>query len=369
MEKETEVLASVELDTAKSSKSFVIGTMHEDNFGDMLPFVRDDNVTDINWNGKQLWIDDIKRGRYLSSVVLDSDFVDAFAVRVSDVVSHTYNKYNPKLEAETDALRITVIHSAVASMGTAISIRKTPAIKRIQYKSSLADGYFTQETASFLANAVRGKLNIAICGLPGVGKTELVKYLTSFILPADRAITIEDTQEIHYNKINPGKDCVELKVGDTFSYTDAIKTCLRFLPQWILLSEARSKEVQYLMEAISTGSKCITTLHTDDVRKIPYRVVNMLGSIESPESVERMAYDYFDVGVLIDKYQDKKTGNIHRYISQICLFTTEDEKNRCTLLFDKGKLTGEEIPESIKYYLTKGGAVDPYKFNFDDVEG
>lgn len=127
-----------------------------------------------------------------------------------------------------------------------------------------------------------------------IGKTELVKYLTNYIFPRDRVITIEDTMEIHYSSINPNKDCVELKVDDTvFTYTDAIKSCLRLLPQWILLSEARSKEVQYLLESISTGAKCITTIHTDDMRKVPKRVVNMMGDMDNSALAEQMAYMLF----------------------------------------------------------------------------
>lgn len=341
---------------------YVLGVMYEDNFGDMLPYIKDSNVTDINWNGEQLWIDDLTRGRYLSKVKLDKDFVDAFAIRISDIVSRTFNKYTPKLEAETDELRITVLHESVSHTGTIISIRKTPIIKRINHKESIENGYFTEEVANLLSNAVKSRLNIVIAGLPGVGKTELVKYLTNYIFPRDRVITIEDTLEIHYNSINPLKDNIELKVDDDFTYTDAIKVSLRLLPQWILLSEARSKEVQYLFEAISTGCKCITTIHTDNVRKIPYRIINMLGDIESAESVEAMAYDYFDIGVLVDKKQDVKTGEIKRFISQVCMYYRDKTENKCIVLYEKGKLTGEKIPEDMMIAFERAGVTDPYKY-------
>ena len=55
-------------------------------------------------------------------------------------------------------------------------------------------------------------MNMMMCGLPGTGKTELLKFLTGYIPDNERAITIEDNLEIHYSEINPGKDCVEMKV-------------------------------------------------------------------------------------------------------------------------------------------------------------
>ena len=51
---------------------------------------------------------------------------------------------------------------------------------------------------------------------------------------------------------------------------------MRINPKRILLSEVRSVEAKNLIELWNTGSKGITTLHTDDVRKIPDRMLNMM---------------------------------------------------------------------------------------------
>lgn len=356
----------VKVKKRKKRRNFIIGSMFDENFGDLLPFIKDINVTDINWNGKQLWIDDITKGRYVSDIVLAQEFVDGFSVRVSNVVSKTFNKYNPKLEAETDVLRITILHESVSHTGRAISIRKTPAVKRINFFKSIREGeYCTEEIANLMSNSVKAKFNIIICGLPGVGKTELVKFLTNYIFPTDRAITIEDTYEIHYSDINPGKDCLEIKVDEGFTYTDAIKVSLRLLPQWILLSEARSVEVKYLLESISTGTKCITTMHSDDVRRIPERVVNMLGELSgNMTNVINTVYNMFDLGIFIDKVQDPDTGKITRFISQAGLYTVENGVNKCVLLFDKGEMTGNVIPEDMMWKYRKAGIQDPYKYTF-----
>ena len=347
-----------------------IGLMRPENYGDMLQYIEDTNVTDINWNGSQLWIDDLTRGRYVSEVVLTDEFVNSFSTRVSNVVSKAFNKYSPVLEAETEELRISILHSSISRTGTSISIRKTPAIKRINFAESIKNGdYCSEEIANFMSNSVKAKLNVLVCGLPGVGKTELVKYLTGYIFPHDRAITIEDSLELHYKDINPDKDCLMLKVNDTdFTYVDAIKASLRQFPQWIILSEARSVEVKYLIESLSTGAKCLTTIHTDDVRKLPDRIKNMIGDNIAADRVENEVYSFIDVAILINKKSilstDGKSEKIKRYIDQVAVFTRDEGKNECRLIFDEGKRTGKEVQESTLHKYELAGISDPFKYTF-----
>ena len=80
-----------------------------------------------------------------------------------------------------------------------------------------------------------------------------------------------------------------------FGFSDAIKSCLRMNPKWIMLSEARSKEVKYLLQSWSTGVRGMTTLHTDDVRNIPDRILNMLESRVDAERIDNDIYQALDV--------------------------------------------------------------------------
>lgn len=349
----------------RDKNRIIIGVMREQSFGDLLPFVQDQNITDINWNGSQLWIDDVVKGRYLSDVTLTKDFVDAFSIRVSNVVSKSFNKYTPVLEAETDELRITILHDSASATGRSISIRKTPPIKRINFADAVKNGdYCSQDIANLISNSVKAKMNIIVCGLPGVGKTELVKYLTNYIFPEDRVITIEDTLELHYSKTNPNKDCIEIKISPYLTYTDAIKTCMRLLPQWVILSEARSTEVQYLIESVSTGAKCITTLHTDDVRKIPDRILNMMEiDVSNHQTVLNQIYSFFDLAILVDKEQDE-TGAIKRYISQVCYFTRIDGVNDCLMVVDNKKVINTKLPDDLLSKFSKIGIDNPFEYKF-----
>lgn len=327
-------------------------------FGKLLPYIDDDNITDINWNGYQLWVNDLNNGRYIiQDMVLDVHFVEQFSQRIANLVNASFNASNPVLEAETDGLRISIIHEAVTASGRSISIRKTPAVMRLNREKMERTGYCNYGISNFLENCVKAEMNIVICGLPGAGKTELLKALTAYIPANQRVITIEDNLEIRYKEINQGKDCVEMKVDEqTFTYTDAIKASLRQLPTWILLSEARSIEVKYLLQSMSTGTHCLTTLHTDDVRKIPDRILNMME--ESKPSTINDIFSFVDVGILV---RAKTTENgILREIAQVAMFVRENAENKTYLVYDEGNQYGE-IPRSVFRKMTAAGIDEPFK--------
>ena len=69
-----------------------ITLLKDENYGDLLEFIKDINVTDINWNGMTLWIDDIEKGRYMSDIELTPEFVESFAIRISNIANRTFNK-------------------------------------------------------------------------------------------------------------------------------------------------------------------------------------------------------------------------------------------------------------------------------------
>lgn len=284
-------------------------------------------------------------------------------MRLSNAVSANFNKNENLLEAETKTLRISIIHESVASTGRSVSIRKTDPCRRLTEPLMQKYGYCSGEMMAFLENAVKAHMNIIMCGLPGSGKTELLKYLTRFVPDNERVITIEDNLEIHYADINPGKDAVELKVNEKlFDYTKAIKACLRQNPKWIMLSEARSTEVKYLLEAMSTGTHCLTTLHTDDVRKVPDRIQNMMKDSFAANRMENDIYSFVNVGVLLKK-RINSAGVIQRFIEQIGIYNRNEGKgvNEIMMLAENGSMTQRGLPQNIEKKFLQDNIYNPFR--------
>lgn len=331
----------------------------EAQFGVFWKYLQMPQVTDVDYNGKELWITDLKRGRYRAEECLDAAFVSTFTHNISNCVNKQFNHANKVLEADTKELRISIIHDSVTASGTSICIRKSPCIVRNTIARMLADAYVPEELLQLLINCVHVGMNFVFGGEPGAGKTECAKFFMQFIPKEERVITIEDSYEIHYSEIHPGADAVELRVGAGFSYTDAIKASLRQNPKWLVLSEARSVEVLSLLEQWSTGVSGFTTIHLDDVRKLPDRIQNMMGSTKDAERMENRIYRYVDVGILL-RCRQYADGRMRRYMEQICFYSREGRENCIYMLLEDGEPVSRELPPSIKKRFARAGIADPF---------
>lgn len=343
--------------------------LSKEEFGPFWQFLEKDTITDIDFQGSTLWITDLKAGVYK---VTDPDilkdftreFIDLFTRMIADHVNRSFNRGpgNNVLEAETDELRIEIMHESVANSGRSICIRKSPPKVRNTIETSITSRYMQPEAISFLINCVISRFSMAYCGEPGVGKTELLKFLSQFIAKNQKVITIEDNPEIHYGDINPGALYQELKIdGERFSYTTAIKSCLRLNPKWIILSEARSREVKYLLEAWSTGVSGMTTLHTDDVRKIPERIKNMMGSDLDSDRMDNSIYESLKIGALLRQKYDPFRKENYRYVDQIGLFYRDGDENRMQFIVKDGELVSKQVPRTIARMMERYDIEDPFK--------
>ncbi len=123
--------------------------LNREDYGLLYSYIVDDNVTDINWNGSQLWIDDLSKGRYMAPEVLSTDFVSRFTSLLASVVSVPFNKMAPVLEAETEELRVSIVHPSVAHSGSTISLRKIPAVRRLTQEDMILSGYCDERIGNF----------------------------------------------------------------------------------------------------------------------------------------------------------------------------------------------------------------------------
>ena len=87
----------------------------QEYFGPLWRYIEDDEVTDVDYNGSQVWLTDIYNNRYLADEnyverYVTGQFIEQFTQRIANAVSRQFNKSNPELEAETPDLRVTIIH-------------------------------------------------------------------------------------------------------------------------------------------------------------------------------------------------------------------------------------------------------------------
>lgn len=328
------------------------------DFGVLKPLLDDDDITDISYsNHGQVWIRSLTYGSKRVEVTgLNDSFMEKLAFQCSNVMGTTFNNAKPFLDAESAELRLNFVHESIATNGIAAVIRKTPAKIRLSREKLLAEDYFTANIHDILIKCVEGHCNIIVSGETGSGKTEFVKYLASHTKENEKIITIEDTLELHLDKIFPHRDIVAMKTNNVASYTDVLVTCMRQNPKWILLSEVRSAEaVTAVRNSISSGHNILSTIHADKASAIPYRLYSLLETDIDVDQFLTTIYRYIQLGVHIKAYYSKEYGKFHREVDEVVEFyVDEDNKPITHILYQKtfGKKPVQNMPsENLLNYL------------------
>lgn len=345
--------------------------MHENlfsqiDFGLLQQYLDDDDVTDISYsNGGQLWLKTLSKGIFrVEDSKVDNAMMEKMAFQCANAMGTSFNMAHPFLDAESAELRLNFVHDSIAKNGVAAVLRKTPAKIRLEKDKILADNYVTLDIHDLLIKCVEGHCNIIVCGETGSGKTEFVKYLAAHTKENEKLITIEDTLELHLDRIFPHRDIVAMKTNNIASYSDVLVTCMRQNPKWILLSEVRSAEaVLAVRNSISSGHYILSTIHADKAASIPNRMYSLLETNQDIEQFLKSIYRYIQIGVYIRGYQDKVTKRFHREIAEVTEFyVTEDNEAKYNVIYKKntsGKVTRHNPSSYLIDYLDAQGVTLP----------
>ncbi len=348
------------------------------DFGPLSEFLEDDDVTDISYsNGGQVWLKTLSKGVYqVERPDINNPFMEKLAFQCSNVMGRTFNMAHPFLDAESAELRMNFVHDSIATNGVACLIRKTPAKIRLNKDKLLGEQYVTSQMHDFLIKCIWSHCNILIAGETGSGKTELVKYLASNTKEDEKIISIEDTLELHLDKIFPHRDIVAMKTNNIASYTEALVACMRQNPIWILLAEVRSAEaVQAVRNSISSGHHIISTIHADKAVNIPMRMYALLEGSQDIQQYLASIHRYIQIGIYVKGYYSQALGRFQREIMQVCEFFVDDATNRpmTNVLYEKtldGRVTLRNPTKQLLDYMAIGNVYfdSPDVFGIGDAE-
>ncbi len=324
------------------------------DFGPLKPYLEEDDVTDISYsNHGQIHLKTLSKGIYrIENDQINDAFMEKLAFQCANVMGKTFNMAYPMLDAESAELRMNFLHDSIARNGIACVIRKTPAKIRLEKEKILQEKYITLEIHDFLIKCVEGHCNIIVCGETGSGKTEFIKYLGSKIKENEKIITVEDTLELHLDRIYPHRDIVALKTNNIAAYSDILVACMRQNPTWILLSEVRSAEaVMSMRNAISSGHYILSTIHADKASSIPNRMYSLLETNQDIDQFLKSIYRYIQIGVYIRGFQDKETKRFVREIAEVTEFyVTENNEAKYNVIYKKDTF-GRVINHNPSSYL------------------
>ena len=336
------------------------------DFGPLKQFLENDDITDISYdNGGQIWLKTLSKGVFrVENTGIDNALMEKIAFQCANSMGKSFNMANPMLDAESTELRMNFLHESIAKNGIAVTIRKTPAKIRLEKEKIIKEDYIRLNIHDFLLKCVEGHCNIIVSGETGSGKTELVKYLAAHTKENEKLITIEDTLELHLDKIFPYRDIVAMKTNNIASYSDILVACMRQNPRWILLSEVRSAEaVMAVRNSISSGHNILSTIHADKAESIPNRMYSLLETNQDVNQFLATIHRYVQLGVHIKGYFSQKYNAFHREVSEVVEFYVDENNNpKSRTLYKKTPDGKETIINPSKYligYLETQGVIIP----------
>ena len=309
-----EVLAQEETPLTVADRARLAQEIADDilGYGPLEPFLRDPDVTEVMVNGPgTIYVERGGRiypveGRFNDDAHLRRT-IDKIVARVGRRVDEARPRVDARLP---DGSRVNAIVPPLSIDGATLTIRKFSA-DPYEAEDLISFGTITTVVAEFLAQCVRGRLNIMVSGSTGAGKTTTLNVLSSFIPDDERILTIEDAAELqlhqeHVVRLESRPPNIEGKGQVTIR--DLVRNALRMRPDRIVVGEVRDAAALDMLQAMNTGHDgSITTAHSNGPRDTLSRVETMvmMSGAELPlKAVREQVASAFDLIVHQSRFRD-----------------------------------------------------------------
>ena len=281
-------------------------------YGPLEPFLRDPSVTEIMVNGyDQLYVEREGKIEETEGAFLDDAHVLRIIDRIVSQVGRRIDEASPMVDARLpDGSRVNAIIPPLALRGPSLTIRKF-AGNALSLADLIGLGSLSQQAADFLAQCVRGKLNILISGGTGTGKTTLLNAVSSHVPAKERIVTVEDAAELrllqrHVVSLESRPPNIEGE-GEV-RIRDLVRNALRMRPDRIIVGEVRGPETLDMLQAMNTGHDgSLTTVHANSARDALHRLemLVLMAGVELPmKAVREQIAGGFDLLVHIARLVD-----------------------------------------------------------------
>jgi len=134
---------------------------------------------------------------------------------------------------------------------------------------------------AFLKRAVTGKLNIAVAGATGSGKSTFTRTLLKYVPRTERVMILEDTHEVGSDDHDEIGYLVYGEQEGRLSARECLKTCMRLSPDRIFLTELRDDAAWDYIKSANTGHPgSIFSAHSNSAAETPTRIADLIKSSE-----------------------------------------------------------------------------------------
>ena len=300
--------------------------------GAMTRYVNDPEVEEVNVNGSgAIWVTSTK-GKFLASERFASPeecvHILKKAMKFGSVTLDEAKPFGDSFISR--GLRMTTVLAPCteAEIGAICSIRRQRRTQ-VTRDNLILWGTALTEQLDLLELFVNSGVSMAFAGSTGSGKTGLMGYVLSTIVPTKRVVTIEDTSELDLRRYDEnGKtinDVVQLLTKEPprgVTMLDLLRTSLRLHPEILVPAEMRGEEALTVQEAGRTGHTICSTLHASSTLKAYDRILTMClmsrTNLSEAKLLENIV-DAFPIMIFMKQLRDGR-----RVISEI--FEAEEVK-------------------------------------------
>jgi pilus assembly protein CpaF len=248
--------------------------------GPLEALLADPTVDEIMVNGSgaaaRVWVERAGRLEPTDVAFADEGQLRHAIERILAPLGRRVDEAQPMCDARLpDGSRVNVVIPPLALDGPVLTVRRFR--RRAYTPPELVEiGTWTAPLLTFLAAAVRARLNILVSGGTGSGKTTTLNALSSFVAPGERIVTIEDTAELalqqpHVVRLEGRPATVEGR-GEVTIRT-LVRNALRMRPDRIVVGEVRGAEALDMLAAMASGHDgSLCTVHAGSPEEALRRV-------------------------------------------------------------------------------------------------
>ncbi len=312
--------------------------------------LKDENVTDISYNGNDIFYMNNTKGRSISDIHISSSDVKNFIRQIANLTEKQFSFQTPILDVTAGEYRLNAVHNSIArfkeEQAITFSLRIASSTPRITDDSD----FLTPELISLMKSLIKSHIPIIIGGVTGSGKTEFQKYLLSLMESSTRVIVIDNVLELSQTSRNDDVD-INVWQADERNISTSIqllvKNALRSNPDWLVIAESRGGEMLEILNSVMTGHPAITTIHASDVDSMPRRVARMVMMNDKRSDyldVVQDVYDNFPIYIYL-KRKINKSKEVVRFIESIAVI--DKSKIHKIYEFKKGKHLYYRLPNGM----------------------
>ncbi len=242
--------------------------------GKIEPLMRDHMIEEISCDGVgiPLYIWHREYESVPTNIMFDTPAeLDNFARKLAYISGKHVSMADPIIDAslpEGSRINLT-LGNEITKNGSTFTIRRFRA-DPITIIDLIKFGTVSKEIAAFMWYLVEKRATMIVSGGTASGKTTTLNALSSFIVPGQKVVSIEDTHELnlpHENwipSVSRQNFTATAKVGEITQF-DLLRAALRQRPDIIIVGETRGREAHTLFQAMATGHGGFSSLHADTI--------------------------------------------------------------------------------------------------------